>query len=390
MQFKLIIEPKENEPAVKAEVKIECYYNRRYRYVPIAVYIEPQFWDKDKCLVISKHPQANVINNLLKTKIRELETACYKYEEKGTVFDFSALKSLTGGKDKQNFCDFITQELKKEATLDLKTVVKYRTNIEIVRSALPNVSVDKISEADILKLDKCFRDSYAQSTVARMHVFVQKYVKLAIKSKVLRDNPYDQLKLDMYRGDSKTTMHTMAELQALEALKNLPFNHAMVRDRYLYSCYTGLRVSDNLALLKTNFTDTPEGYVVGLHTIKGYGADLCHPIGLMFDGKPDAIARRWMNCHDEKTLFPKVSNTYISNVLTLLGEMAKIDKHLTFHVARHTCASLLADISQNPYLIQNILGHSDIKTSMAYIHASPESTKKQLRLLDGNWTKKAR
>jgi len=73
----------------------------------------------------------------------------------------------------------------------------------------------------------------------------------------------------------------------------------------------------------------------------------------------------------------------------MLAEMAGIDKHLTFHVARHTCASLLADISSNPFLIMEILGHADIQTSMGYIHASPESTKKQFRILK-DWKEKAR
>ena len=101
----------------------------------------------------------------------------------------------------------------------------------------------------------------------------------------------------------------------------------------------------------------------------------------MFDGKPDQIARRWINTHDESTLFPKVSDDYIRTTLNVLAALAKprIDKHLTFHVARHTCASLLVDISQNPYLIMDILGHKDIKTSMTYIHSSPENIKKAIQ-----------
>jgi integrase len=202
-------------------------------------------------------------------------------------------------------------------------------------------------------------------------------------------NPYDRVKLQKFKPEPKNVMHTIAELDALEKLTDLPYNIAMIRDRYLYSCYTGLRISDNLALLKTDLTDTPDGYVVNLHTIKGYGHDLIHPIGLMFDGRPDTIARRWITAHTEATLFPTISRAYISTVLLVLADMAKIKKHLTFHVARHTCASLLADISQNPYLIMNVLGHADIKTSMTYIHASPEGTKKQFRILQ-DWKEKAR
>lgn len=390
MQFKLIYRPRNVSVSSKTEIQIECYYDRKYKYIGTGVYIEPIYWDKDKSLVTTKHPQSSTVNNIIKTKLRDLETSAYKMEDAGNVFDFNALKSLTSGKGNQSFCDFITQELKKEPKLELKTIQKYTSNIETIRKVLKDISTDKLTDVHILKLDAYYRANYAQSTVARLHVYIQKYVKLAIKMRILKNNPYDLLKLDMNRGEAKSVMCTTAELKALENLQKLPLSHAIIRDRFLYSCYTGLRISDNLALLKSQLTDTPEGYVVNLHTIKGYGKDLIHPLGLMFDGRPDVIARRWINAHDEKTLFPKMSTTYISEVLKVLAELAGIDKHLTFHVARHTCASLLADVSQNPYLIQNILGHSDIKTSMGYIHSSPESTKIQLRLLEDNWIKKAR
>lgn len=390
MQFKLIYKPKTQSVSKKTEVLIECYHLRKYKTVCTGVYIEPQFWSDDKCLVTTKHPQHSTINRMLKEKVSELEKACYNFEYSGGIFDFNALKNITSGKDKQSFCDYIADCLKNESDLEVKSIVKYKYNIEIIRGILGTLSTDKLTEMHIIKLDAAYRKEYAPSTVARLHIFTEKYIKLAVKSKILRSNPYDLVKLPKFKADSKEVMHTMAELDALEALQKLPYTHAMIRDRYLYSCYTGLRISDNLALLKSAFTDTPEGYVVDLHTIKGYGHDLIHPIGLMFDGRADTIARRWMNAHDEPTLFPAISRTHISSVLLVLAEMAEIDKHMTFHVARHTCASHLADVLQNPFLLMKLMGWADIKTAMGYVHSSPESTKKLLRLVKDDWKEKAR
>lgn len=392
MQFKLIIKPKPGATA-KTEILIECYWSRRYRSIGTGVYVEPQYWDESKSLVTTKHPQCSTVNNLLKTKLHDLEKTAYKYEETpGAVFDFNVLKTISLGKDKQKFCDFIADCMKKEPDLELNSVTKYRGNIELIRAVLGEITVDKVTEKEIEKLDAAFHKKYADSTVARLHIFTQKYLKEAIKQRIIRNNPYDLVRLQKFRAEPKNTFHTIAELEALEAIPDLPFLIASIRDRYLYSCYTGLRISDNLALLKTQLTESKEGYVIDLHTIKGYGSDLIHPLGLMFDGAPERIARRWINAHNEPTLFPKVSREYIRTTLTVLAAMTKpepIAKHLTFHVARHTCASLLADISQNPYLIMNILGHKDIKTSMSYIHASPEGTKKQFRNLT-DWKDKAR
>lgn len=385
MEFKLVYNywGKPITDNTKLEIKIECYHNRQYKHIGTGVFIESKYWDNS--YLSKKCPQYKVVDALLQNKLNHYKNTALDYERSGKIYDFNALKHTIGDKDNFLFYQFIEDELKNEPELDLKTVMKYKSNIAHISGVLPSVAVSDISESDISKLDAYFRKEFAQSTTARMHVFVQKYIKIAIKKRLLTFNPYDNVKLNMDRGDAKIAYLTLAELSKLEELKNLPKNHQMVLDRFLYSCYTGLRISDNLALRKDCFTDTKDGYVVDLRTIKGYGHDLIHPIGLMFEGKPDKIARRWINAHDGDTLFPIVSTTYISEVLKVLAETAKITKHLNFHVSRHTCASLLADISQNPFLIKNILGHTDIKTSMIYIHASPESTKKQLRILDGKW-----
>ena len=131
--------------------------------------------------------------------------------------------------------------------------------------------------------------------------------------------------------------------------------------------------------------DTPDGLIVDLHTIKGYGHDLIHPLRMMFDGKPEAIARRWMNAHNEATLFPRQSDTTINDTLVIITGIMELNKHVTFHTARHTCATALAEITQNPFLMMNLMGWSDVRVAMNYIHASKEATKRQLKTFAGKW-----
>lgn len=385
MQFKLVCNYKNRaaSPEAKFEVKIECYHNRKYRYVGTGVFVEAKWWQDGR--LSRKHPQYRVLDALLQNKLNEYKNQALDLERTGKVFDFNALNVLSGRKGKQLFSEYIREELKKEKNLGMDSVVKYRRDADIVAELFPSLAVDELEGRHIEQLDAYLQERYSASMAHHLHIFVHKYAKRAVRQRLLARDPYDEVELEKFRGETRLTFLTLAEIARLEALDNLPPTIRAIRDRFLYSCWTGLRVSDNLALLKSSLTDTPDGYVVSLHTLKGYGHDLIHPLGLMFDGKPDRIARYWMTAHDGPTLFPKVSTSYIKMALDMLGPMAGIDKHLTFHVARHTCASLLADVSQNPFLIMNILGHSSISTSMIYIHASPEATKKQLRLLDGKW-----
>ena len=47
-------------------------------------------------------------------------------------------------------------------------------------------------------------------------------------------------------------------------------------------------------------------------------------------------------------------------------------------MARHTCASQLAERVDNPFVIMNVLGHGEIETSMRYIHTSHKTAAKKL------------
>jgi integrase len=65
-------------------------------------------------------------------------------------------------------------------------------------------------------------------------------------------------------------------------------------------------------------------------------------------------------------------NTVVNETLKLIAIRAGVDRPVTFHSARHTFATLLkkfqaAQGESNIYVIQQALGHSDIKTTQAYL-----------------------
>ena len=74
-----------------------------------------------------------------------------------------------------------------------------------------------------------------------------------------------------------------------------------------------------------------------------------------------------------------VSNQHIDRELKFIARTAKISyKELTFHMARHTFSSLLVEKTSDPYLIKDLMEHSDIKMSMEYIHSSSRGRKDKL------------
>ena len=65
-----------------------------------------------------------------------------------------------------------------------------------------------------------------------------------------------------------------------------------------------------------------------------------------------------------------------------LGE-AKI-KNLRFHDLRHTAATRMADAGADAFTLMKILGHSDIRMTSRYTHATDSAIRKAVENLDRN------
>ena len=60
------------------------------------------------------------------------------------------------------------------------------------------------------------------------------------------------------------------------------------------------------------------------------------------------------------------SNSSVNKDLKKIGVLAKIEKHFSFHTARHTNATLLIYNGAQITTVQKLLGHQSVKTTQGY------------------------
>jgi site-specific recombinase XerD len=77
-------------------------------------------------------------------------------------------------------------------------------------------------------------------------------------------------------------------------------------------------------------------------------------------------------------VLPRYSNQKINGYLKTIAELTGIDKQLTHHVARHTCATYLLNNGVPIEVVQNILGHTDVKTTKIYAKMLNSTVKKEM------------
>ena len=95
-----------------------------------------------------------------------------------------------------------------------------------------------------------------------------------------------------------------------------------------------------------------------------------------------AVVKPGENAKDGDIIFKKLITLGRTNeILPKWAEQAGIKKHITFHTARHTHATMLLTLGVDLYTVSKLLGHTNIQTTQIYAKLVDESKKKAIDLI---------
>lgn len=199
----------------------------------------------------------------------------------------------------------------------------------------------------------------------------------AVEEKLIPFNPIKNLRKEDKPKRAKETK-TYLEIDEVKRLIATPCKNEMVKRAFLFACFTGLRVSD----------------VKGLKwgDIKEKGGNLVANIIMQKTQKPFEFtisneAAKWMpeqgEATDKECVFalPKHLSS-IEDHLIIWANAAKIDKHITFHVSRHTFGTLMVSLGADIYTTQQLMGHSNISMTQVYAKIVDDAKAKAVNLVN--------
>ena len=135
----------------------------------------------------------------------------------------------------------------------------------------------------------------------------------------------------------------------------------IVRDLFLFSCYTGLAYSDAEKLTPDDITGES-----GERWIKIRRNKTGQETVIMLLPKALEIIEKYKGVKKGK-LLPYISNQRMNSYLKEIATLSGVKQELTTHIARHTFATtitLMNGVSLE--VVQKMLGHSSIKTTEIY------------------------
>jgi len=153
----------------------------------------------------------------------------------------------------------------------------------------------------------------------------------------------------------------------------------LVRDLFLFSCYTGISYGDLCRLTAANLETAEDGTTWIKATREKTNVEFEIPLLDL----PLHIIDKYRDTTPDGKLLPMYWNSELNKGLKLLAAACGIDRKLTFHMARHTYATEITLSHGVPMeTVSRMLGHSRVDTTQIYAQVTDNKIDTDMQSLD--------
>lgn len=337
--------------------------------------INPDLWDAKAAKAIGKSKEVDAINSLLDA----INASIHK-----VYYDLQILENNVNAELVKN--RFLGLEVKNQTVLELfkrhnediekqvginrtkatlqKYEIAYKRVSDFIREyyhlsdiSLKDVNHDFLRNFEVYLVTSC---KCGPNTTAK---FLQRFRTIIILAKNngwIQKDPFANFKIRFQKVDRGYLTQ-----EQIEILMNKDFSLKrleQVRDIFVFCCYTGLAYIDVSKLRQSNIRKSFDGklWIMGKREKTGISFNIP-----LLDIAKEILDKYAGTLPDDKAL-PVLSNQKMNSYLKEIGTLCGINKELTFHLARHTFATLTLSKGVSIESVSKMLGHSNIKTTQIY------------------------
>lgn len=247
----------------------------------------------------------------------------------------------------------------------------------------------KVSDIEINKIDHAFVTDYefwlrsvrncANNTAVKYIKNFNKIIKLCLANDWLDKNPFAN-----YKSKVKEVERVYLSEEEIQSIINKDFKTerlSLVRDIFLFSCFTGLAYIDVKNLTKSHISIGIDGEKwIFTHRQKTETASKIPilPVTQM-------IIDKYLDhpkSNNEDRLLPILTNQKMNAYLKEIAGVCEIEKELTFHIARHTFATTITLTNGVPIeSVSKMLGHKNLRTTQHYAKVLDKKVGEDMKIL---------
>lgn len=354
-------------------------------------------WNKKKEIVTGTCPEIKAINNYISEVRTELNN-CYRLlqiDKKLVTAEAVKSKFLGTDETKKSLLEVIRyhndtmlETLAWGTAKNYYTTEKYVTAFLKEKLKTSDVFLNQLNYKFLTDLEMFLRTHVpgenqkpcGNNTVMKHIERFRKIISMAMRNDWLKQDPFLKFKPHFIKKD-----RGYLNEQELFAIENKQIDIArieVVRDMFVFSCYTGLTYMDAYNL-------KPENIHIGINgkkwiIIQRQKTGVQANIPLL--AKALEILEKYKDHPRSKskgTLLPLISNQPFNFFLKEIAIICGINKNLTHHLARHTFATtvcLLNGISMEA--TSGMMGHANMRTTQIYGKILPQRISTEMDILE--------
>jgi len=208
----------------------------------------------------------------------------------------------------------------------------------------------------IMDFDNYLRvnDNNQHNTAVKYCINLKRIINVLLLQGKLKINPFKNYKT-VYRDILQVYLEQL-ELAAVANVQLAKPNHLLVRDLFLFQCYTGLAYTDMVNLTVSDITVDALGrkWIIKPRQKSG----IVSTIPLMPQSL-ELISKYTLYRENNKSLFPFYSIQKYNQYIGEIGNIAGVKKKLSSHVGRRTFGNVALSKGVSLNVISKILGHSN-------------------------------
>ncbi len=228
-----------------------------------------------------------------------------------------------------------------------------------------SIRPQQITKEKIIEFTEYLQHRFRGEGAHTLYARFKKVIKAAVENDVMRKNPCTGVIIKIDNGSLKKDVLSIDEIQALIAT-HYPGESTNIRRAFIFCLYCGLRWCDVKDLTYSNVDYSNKLLKFEQAKTKGHSSassvviplndGLLHLIGEPTDSKDSLI-------------FPLPSHNMCLKALRHWVKRANIDKHITWHCARHSFAVNILNNGANIKTVASLLGHSGLRHTDKYTRA---------------------
>ena len=339
--------------------------------IPMDIFIKPADWDNSKRRAKPKSENSETINLLLDqayTKISDIRVH-YRLSKMHLSIDklIDEFKNLTPNHDFISFMKHHTENLILRPSSYKKHLSEIK-KLEEFKKFIPfsEVTMEFVNNYRGFLVNK---KKNAPTTIAFSIKTILKYIRAAKKQGIFLNLDPSDIKPGSTKGNRVNL--TLEEVDRLKSYYESGFikpHHRLTLGYFLFSCYTSLRISDVKNLKRDDLTGDTIMYT-STKTRNNHTIILNKTAKKIVEENEDLFAK-WTS--DQK----------MNKALKEIANICSIKKTVHFHVARHSFATNFLRKGGKIEDLQVIMDHSDIQTTMVYVHIVRAESVKSIYLMD--------